>query len=25
MSQTSSLSVGRDWSGTRLVAPKARR
>jgi hypothetical protein len=25
LSQTSSLSVGRDWSGTRLVAPKARR
>jgi hypothetical protein len=25
LSQTSSLSAGRDWSGTRLVAPKARR
>jgi Protein of unknown function (DUF3052) len=25
LSQTSSLSVGRDWSGMRLVAPKARR
>jgi hypothetical protein len=25
LSQTSSLSAGRDWSGTRLVSPKARR
>ena len=25
LSQTSSLSAGRDWLGTRLVAPKARR
>jgi Protein of unknown function (DUF3052) len=25
LSQTSSVSAGRDWSGTRLVAPKARR
>jgi hypothetical protein len=25
LSQTSSLSAGRDWSGTRLVAPKAAR
>jgi hypothetical protein len=25
LSQTSSLSAGRDWSATRLVAPKARR
>jgi hypothetical protein len=25
LSQTSSISAGRDWSGTRLVAPKARR
>jgi hypothetical protein len=25
LSQTSSLSAGRDWSGSRLVAPKARR
>jgi hypothetical protein len=25
LSQTSSLSAGRDWSGTRLVTPKARR
>ena len=25
LAQTSSVSAGRDWSGTRLVAPKARR
>jgi hypothetical protein len=25
LSQTSSVSAGRDWSGSRLVAPKARR
>ena len=25
LSQTSSLSAGRDWLGTRLVAPRARR
>ena len=25
LSQTSTVSAGRDWSGTRLVAPKARR
>ena len=25
LSQTSSVSAGRDWSGTRLAAPKARR
>jgi hypothetical protein len=25
LSQTSSISAARDWSGTRLVAPKARR
>jgi hypothetical protein len=25
LSQTSSVSAARDWSGTRLVAPKARR
>jgi hypothetical protein len=25
LSQTSSLSAGRDWSGTRLATPKARR
>jgi hypothetical protein len=25
LSQTSSISAGRDWSGTRLVTPKARR
>ena len=25
LSQTSSVSAGQDWSGTRLVAPKARR
>jgi hypothetical protein len=25
LSQTSTLSVGRDWSGVRLVAPKAAR
>jgi hypothetical protein len=25
LSQTSTLSAGRNWSGTRLVAPKARR
>jgi hypothetical protein len=25
LSQTSTMSAGRDWSGTKLVAPKARR
>ena len=25
LSQTSTVSAGRNWSGTRLVAPKARR
>ena len=25
LAQTSSVSAGRDWSGSRLVAPKARR